>query len=608
VWHVAEPRRATAIVARMPKTSDARSPAGAPASGTGAKLETALASFGLAARVAGARVLDVGPLTGGFTEALLAHGAAHVTVIDVGRGRLRADPRVEALEGIDFRSLPLRMAPGPFDFFAVDASFAAGRSVLRGLAFRLRPGAEGVVVVKSQLAPRVRAAGAVDPAGLRARTVERLAAKATKLGFEILAVRDSPVAGRAGSIEALAHLRFGGRAALPPGSGEVRREAFPAARAADSAEEPLEWFAVVTPGGEAAAARELAALSGAQQVKAVSGGVEFRGDFALGARANLWLRLPTRIVLRLGRFEAREFAVFRRRAAGLPWASYLRPDAKLCLSISQRGSRLYHTGALAENVALALRSAVGREVVASARASEGAPLVLVRGEHDRWTFSLDASGERLHRRGWRTEVGRASLRETLAALTLELCRFDPCAPLVDPLCGSGTFAIEAASRALGIAPGLERRFASEDWRVGSAELWRALRDEALAARRAHAPAPILASDRAATALEAARRNAERAGCAHAIAFVHASFAELEPPPGTGLVLVNPPYGRRIGGRADLVELYASLGRTLRERYAGWRAGVLVAEPRLEEKLGLRVVERHALRNGGLRVALLVCEP
>lgn len=585
--------------------------ASVPASRAGAKLEAALAEFALGPRVAGARALDVGAGAGGFTEALLAHGAARVTAVDVGHGQLRAqlraDPRVEALEGVDFRRMPLRVAPGPFDFFAVDVSFAAGRNVMRGLAFRLRDGAEGVVLVKPQfeLPPRVLASGAGEPARLRRLAVERLAAKAERLGFRVLDVRDSPVAGRAGTVEVLAHLRFEGRPALLPAPGEVRRELAAPPRRAE-APALLDWFAAVTPGGEAAAAQELAALPGAEQVAAVPGGVDFRGDFELGARANLWLRLPTRILLRLGELEAREFAVLRRRAARLPWASYLRSDARLCLSISQRGSRLYHTGAIAENIALALRTALGRDVVVGTRASEGDPLVLVRGERDRWTFSLDASGERLHRRGWRLDAGPASLRETLAALTLALCRWHPAEPLADPLCGSGTFAIEAASRALGIAPGAQRRFACESWSIAGAELWSGLRAEADAARLAHAPALILASDRDAGALEAAQRNAERAGCATAIRFVHAELEALEPPAGPGLVLVNPPYGRRLGARSELAGLYGSLGRTLRARFPGWRAGVLVPEPRLEAQLKLRVLERHALRNGGLRVALLVC--
>ena len=587
----------------------------APASRAGAKLEAALAHFALASRVSGARALDVGAGAGGFTETLLAHGAAHVTAVDVGHGQLRdalrSDPRVEALEDTDFRRMPLRVAPGPFDFFAVDVSFAAGRNVLRSLAFRLAPGAEGVVLVKPQfeLAPRVLAAGAGDPARLRALAVEKLGGKAEKLGFRLLDVRDSPVAGRAGTVEVLAHLRFAGRTVLLPEPGERRRAlAQQSGPAVGSASAVLRWFAAVTPGGEAAAARELAALACAHGVRAVPGGVEFGGDFAVGARANLWLRLPTRILLRVGLFEAREFAVLRRRAARLPLATYLPAAASVCLSVSQRASRLYHTGAIAENLTLALRDALGRGVRVGTRASEGAPLLLVRGERDRWTFSLDASGERLHRRGWRLDPGPASLRETLAALALALCGWQPDEPLVDPLCGSGTFAIEAASRALGIAAGARRRFACEEWRIGSPALWSELRAEVEAARRAHAAAAILASDRDASALAAAQRNAERAGCAQAIRFVHAPLEALVPPPGPGLVLVNPPYGRRLGTRADLAALYASLGRTLRERFAGWRAGVLVPEPRLEAQLRLRVVERHALRNGGLRVALLVCAP
>jgi 23S rRNA (cytidine1920-2'-O)/16S rRNA (cytidine1409-2'-O)-methyltransferase len=155
----------------------------------GLKLEAAVIHFGLSARLQGARAIDVGAGTGGFTEVLLTHGAAHVTAVDVGHGQLhqslRADARVTSLEGVNWKALTLSEAAGPFDAFSVDVSFVAARNMLRGLAFRLRPGAEGVVLVKPQfeLPERLLRAGktergAVDDPSLRRAALDRLTEKA----------------------------------------------------------------------------------------------------------------------------------------------------------------------------------------------------------------------------------------------------------------------------------------------------------------------------------------------------------------------------------------------------------------------------------------------
>src|SRR6476619_4353256 len=181
------------------------------------KLEAALEQFHIAKLVNGAKAIDVGASTGGFTEALLAHGARSVLAVDVGHGQLhaslRADPRVTSLEGVDWKRLSLGVAEGPFDFFTVDVSFVAARNMLRGLAFRLRPGAEGVVLVKPQFElpdRRVKAAGD-DTARLRTEAVDKVRARASGLGFEIVDHFDSPVVGGSGTVEVLAHLRFAGR-------------------------------------------------------------------------------------------------------------------------------------------------------------------------------------------------------------------------------------------------------------------------------------------------------------------------------------------------------------------------------------------------------------
>ncbi|HVU49474.1 MAG TPA: SAM-dependent methyltransferase [Polyangia bacterium] len=598
-----------------------------PVSRAAGKLEAALARFGLARAVGGARAVDVGASTGGFTETLLRHGAAHVVAVDVGHGQLapalRGDARVTSMEGVDWKRLSLNEAPGPFDFFTVDVSFVAARNMLRGLAFRLRPGAQGVVLVKPQfeLADRQVRGGRVDDENLRRAALEKVTKKAESLGFTVAGHADSPVAGASGTTEILAHLRFGGRPASLPVEGESRGHA-PKATPSRRAPETLTWFAVVAPGLEEPARREIAALPEASDVRVVDGGVEWRGPPAVGARANLWLRVATRVLARVGAVEAREFGKLRRGLARLPWSSFVPAGASVAVRSSTTSCRLYHTGAIAEQVLLGLGDALGEVVTApKARARDDdqdeaeaptgeAPTttVYVRGVGDRFTFSVDASGELLHKRGARTEIGAAPLRETLAAGVLALAGWSPAEALCDPMCGAGTIPIEAALVAAGRAPGLDRAFALSRWPLFAArrELERALLDEARTPVAASPRRVIAGSDRDAKLIESARRNAARAGVSGDVTFACADLGDVRAPAASGLVVVNPPYGRRLGDPKRIDRAYRDLGRALRARFAGWRAAVLVPARLPPAALGLPVTARFPLVNGGLRVALVVC--
>jgi putative N6-adenine-specific DNA methylase len=573
----------------------------------GLKLEAALDGFALHHRVKGARAVDVGASTGGFTQVLLRHGAARVTAVDVGHGqldeRLRRDARVESLERTDWKKLSLGTAPGPFDFFTVDVSFVAARNMLRGLAFRLRPGAEGVVLVKPQFElpdHLVRSGDVTDPA-LRARALEGFTKKAQGLGFVVLGHEDSPVAGGSGTVEILAHLRFDGRSEKLPQPGERRPKLVRPRPVRGLKAGPLRWFAVAAPGLEEPVHAEIAALDGAGEVTRVEGGVTFTGPTEVGMAANLHSRTATRILLRLGEVEARQFSDLRRRLAKLPFEEVVPPGRPLRVDAATSRCRLYHTGALAENAALALADRVGPLPEAQAE-DEGATRVLLRGREDRFVVSVDSSGELLHRRGWRVETGRAPLRETLAAGLLWLCGYDPGRPFLDPMCGAGTIALEACAMALQVAPGLARSFAFERWPRFDPAAWDRLRDRALAAIRSAPPAPLFAFDRDAEAVEITRRNAGRAGFLAHLNIERAELGQRPAPAPSGLLVVNPPYGRRIGGAGR----GRDLGRLLRAGYTGWRAGVLL--PASDRGgLGWPAEAAHPLTNGGLRVSLLITD-
>ncbi|HZA52365.1 MAG TPA: RNA methyltransferase, partial [Myxococcaceae bacterium] len=274
-------------------------------------------------------------------------------------------------------------------------------------------------------------------------------------------------------------------------------------------------------------------------------------------------------------------------------------------------SRLSHSGRLREaaarawNLPVDLASAEEQDPEHSPLRDE--TLVQLRIEGDRCNVSVDTSGEILHRRGYRQEVSRAPLRETLAAGILRLATYRGDEPLWDPMCGSGTLAIEAAWIALRRAPGGDRSFAFQRWSGYDAAAFEAAR---AAARRRELPAPpaaIHASDINAGALGTARRNARRAGVLEHLQIRRADVthpSELPPEP-TGLLVTNPPYGKRVGDAGDLAPLYAALGALLRERLPRWRAAVLVPDLRLERALSLEVEDAFELLNGGIRCHLLV---
>ena len=582
----------------------------------GRKLEAAVAHFVIAERVRGANAIDVGASTGGFVSVLLACGAARITAVDAGHGQLLPelvhDNRVTSLERTDFKTASLGIAPGPFDFFTVDVSFVAARSMLRGLAFRLREGAEGVVLVKPQfeLPSHLVKGGRVDAPDLRKRALDTFRGKAERLGFAVLSAFDSPVAGGSGTIEILAHLRFAGRPESMPKMGE-RKPARPAAKRAPRADAKLHWFAVASPGLEVSLSTELAALAHIEDPRVVEGGVEFGGALGGGMTANLHSRIATRILLRMGEVKARDFAPLRRSLAKLPWQNYVPRDRGLRIDVSTGHCRLYHTGALAETVELAIEDSVGklpkREKHAQAHEDDDCTRILLRGQDDRFTASVDSSGALLHRRGWRLEAGCAPLRETLAAGILALCEYDPALPLVDPMCGAGTIAIEAAAMARKIPPGLGRGFAFERWPVHDAQTWQHLREAISANPASHAP--IVASDRDAHVVDVARRNAARAQVEDDVRLAVAAFGQDEVPIPPGLLVVNPPYGHRLGERAQALRLARGLGQTLLAHYRGWRAGILCPHPQFVAAISAGAhrtpAKTHVLRNGGLRVHLAV---
>jgi putative N6-adenine-specific DNA methylase len=270
--------------------------------------------------------------------------------------------------------------------------------------------------------------------------------------------------------------------------------------------------------------------------------------------------------------------------------------------VTSHGSRLFHTGAIEERLGSWLGGG-------SPDADGETQLFVVRVAHDEVTISVDSSGEPLYKRGWRQQLSRAPLRETLAAAMLLGAGWDQRSPLVDPMCGSGTIAIEAALLARGLPPGVGRSFAFATWPSFEAGTWASVAGAARAsiadASSAADPPAIVGRDRDAGAIAAARANAERAGVAALVDLDVAPISALTPDPsGPGLVLVNPPYGARVTGGHDLRDLYARFGDVMRSRFAGWTVGVLAADPNTPGHMGLPLSPAWSSTNGGIEVSLL----
>lgn len=325
-------------------------------------------------------------------------------------------------------------------------------------------------------------------------------------------------------------------------------------------------------------------------------------------RANLHSRVANRIVVRMAEFHASTFYELERRAKKVEWERFLSKDSLFRFRVTARKSKLYHSDAIAERLGRAAARATGAKVLAAKSdeddETESAQLFVVRIANDTVTISVDSSGELLHRRGYRQAIAKAPLRETLAAAMLIGSGWDMNCPLVDPMCGSGTIAIEAAMMARRIAPGIHREFAFESWAGHDAAAWNAMKAEARAAELSSVATQILASDRDAGAIEATKLNAERAGVLADIAISGRAISGVEFPDGAGWIISNPPYGIRVGESAPLRNLYAQIGKIMRGPALGYRLALLSADPGLEAQLRMDLEDVFRTTNGGIPVRLV----
>lgn len=367
-----------------------------------------------------------------------------------------------------------------------------------------------------------------------------------------------------------------------------------------------EHFAACIRGLAPAVRDELAGL-GAEIREVRPGGVSFLADRCTAYAANLHLRCAIRVQEKLVEGELAGPDDLYRLAGEVDWARCLRPNQTLAVSAACSGPVVTHSKYAAQRVKDAvvdqLRSRSSRRPGVDTKRPD-LPLKLVVLDR-RAVLYRDLSGESLHKRGWRPVQVKSPLNESLAAGILRLAGWDGGGTLVDPMCGSGTFPVEAALIASRRAPGLQRGFAFERWPDFDRPLWVRLRRAAEREVREHLPFPLEGADPHPGALRLARQGARRAGVGELVRFTRAEVARYEPGAPPDFVVVNPPYGVRLGRGDELEAAWRDLGDFLRHRAPGATAAVLSGNPGLSRHLKLKATRRWPVMNGPISCRLLV---
>ena len=372
------------------------------------------------------------------------------------------------------------------------------------------------------------------------------------------------------------------------------------------------WIATAPVGAASVLAEELVQF-GAIDIRERSHDVKFQGSLEVGYRACLWSRTATRVLLSLGSIDATSSKSVYDAVKRRDWREHIAPGATLACDCSGGNESIRHTiygsQLLKDAVVDNLRELTGERP--NIKPERPDVLLHMHVEGTTALVSVDFSGESLHRRGYRSEGGRAPLKENVAAAVLlragwpAIC--EQGGVLLDPMCGSGTFLTEGALMAADAAPAFDREyFGFTGWRGHDPVLWQRLRDEAQTRRNARAVRRcILGSDIDAEAVRMALANSEQAGVAAWIHVERRALGEvLRPAAAAGLLVANPPYGERLGAESGLPALYSELGMLLRGKFQGWQAGILTGNPPLARNLGLYARRTHRFYNGTIECRLL----
>lgn len=364
--------------------------------------------------------------------------------------------------------------------------------------------------------------------------------------------------------------------------------------------ENIELIATTTFGLESIAKRELMNL-GYKDLKVENGKVNFKGTEKDIPKANLWLRTADRVLLKLGEFKALTFDELFEKTKALPWDEWIPEDANFIVEGKSISSKLFSISDCQRIVEKAvvekLKTKYDTDWFEKIGAKYTIEVALLK---DIATLTIDTSGAGLHKRGYRERQGDAPIKETLAAAMVLLSFWNKDRVLFDPFCGSGTIPIEAAMIGKNMAPGLDRKFASEEWPRVKKEYWVEARKEAFKAIDTETKLNILGCDIDKRSILIARDNAANFGLEDDIEFFIKDFREAELNNEYGVVITNPPYGERIGEKKEVEELYKDLGIKFQELDT-WSSYVITSNEGFENHYGKKSDRKRKLYNGKIKV-------
>ena len=370
------------------------------------------------------------------------------------------------------------------------------------------------------------------------------------------------------------------------------------------------FFAATPPGFASVCLSELLKLQpGAGNARAIPGGVEFDGRLEVCYRANLNLRTANRIIMRIHTFKSTNFRKLDRKAHEIPWELYLQPDSPLNIHVTTKHCRLYHSGAISEKIqkAITLRMAGTELDEKLSRTASAQQNIFVRGIDDRFTVSIDSSGDLLYKRGLKKHTGIAPLRETLAAAALVLADYDPDLPLLDPLCGAGTFSLEAALMVKRIPAGWFREFAFFQWPSFLPKRWNYIKRQSESDFVSPGQPMIFASDTDPGACQSLKSCVDGFGLSDTVRIHQKDFFDLDPrelADQTGIICLNPPYGRRLGGRRESEEFFKAICKKLKQAYTGWKLVLIAPSKKLANTVPFQT-KTFPVFHGGLKLVLMV---
>lgn len=353
---------------------------------------------------------------------------------------------------------------------------------------------------------------------------------------------------------------------------------------------------------------------GAQTVKAGYKAVTFEAEQEIAYRLHLKLQTPSRLLEVLRKGSGSSLAIITNQARKVKWDQYFRPDTTYLIEgvAGDRGPTAPTATQISKSVRMGLEEYFRKNELPIPKVNLKEPKIKVVAHlhGGELTLSLDSTGKSMHKRGYRLENHPAPIKETMAASLLRLAGYDGSQNLYDPMCGSGTIVIEGAFLSLNKAPLIHRKkgdFAFENFATFNSALWRKVQDEVRLEKRDEPLGQLFAADLESKYIDAARENALRARVEKYIQFRRGSFFKLDAPAESGIIVSNLPYGERIGSHEEdtLIAFYKELGDTLKQKYAGWRAALLVGESTPYKYIGLRPSRRIPIDNGGIPCRLLI---